>query len=284
MSILSAVPPDLSVSLHSAQGAQAAVYALLLNQDEPARGKQLGWLAGHADAETRSRTISLARALADLPSQYRLPILDLAIPALRTLASADYERFRANVEELAVADGQITIFEYAVHHALVRHLDSALRTGKAVPVQYYDLRPLIDHSTKLLSILARFGADEADSAEAAFKQGLGALGGRIEAAIAPPAECTLTAIDEALTALAQASPPLKKRVLAACVVCVAADGMITVDEAELLRAVADGLGCPLPPFLPGKTSIPATPGAGPAAAAAARIPSERVRVAPTDSH
>ena len=58
-------------------------------------------------------------------------------------------------------------------------------------------------------------------------------------------------IDNALNKLAQASPPIKKRVLEACVICLAIDGVANLKEAELLRAIADGLDCPVPPFLPG---------------------------------
>jgi uncharacterized tellurite resistance protein B-like protein len=35
----------------------------------------------------------------------------------------------------------------------------------------------------------------------------------------------------------------------ACVYTVGADGVMTESEAELLRAVADTLGCPIPPFV-----------------------------------
>ena len=42
-------------------------------------------------------------------------------------------------------------------------------------------------------------------------------------------------------------------IIEACAICIAADRKITVDEAELLRVVADSLGCPIPPLLPGQT-------------------------------
>ena len=57
---------------------------------------------------------------------------------------------------------------------------------------------------------------------------------------------------QALDKLALASPSIKKRTLEACVVCMATDGMAKLKEAELLRAIADGLDCPVPPFLPGQ--------------------------------
>ena len=56
-------------------------------------------------------------------------------------------------------------------------------------------------------------------------------------------------IDAALEHLAQASPQLKKLVLNACAHAVASDGVLQSREAELLRAIADTLDCPLPPFL-----------------------------------
>jgi uncharacterized tellurite resistance protein B-like protein len=52
-----------------------------------------------------------------------------------------------------------------------------------------------------------------------------------------------------LNRLSQAVPQIKKNVLNACAQTVAADGVIQELEAELLRAIADTLDCPMPPFL-----------------------------------
>ena len=45
------------------------------------------------------------------------------------------------------------------------------------------------------------------------------------------------------------TPQLKKQLLEACARTVAADGLVQEEEAELVRAIADTLGCPLPPIL-----------------------------------
>ena len=47
----------------------------------------------------------------------------------------------------------------------------------------------------------------------------------------------------------------KGKLLHACAVTVAADREVTVVEAELLRATADSLGCPMPPLLPGQPLV-----------------------------
>jgi uncharacterized tellurite resistance protein B-like protein len=56
-----------------------------------------------------------------------------------------------------------------------------------------------------------------------------------------------------LNRLCQAVPQIKKNVLNACAQTVAADGVIQEMEAELLRAIADTLDCPIPPFIPAQT-------------------------------
>ena len=60
-------------------------------------------------------------------------------------------------------------------------------------------------------------------------------------------------IDRALRKLASLPPLLKRNVIRACTACIAADRRITIAEGVLLRAVADSLDCPVPPFLPGQT-------------------------------
>ena len=65
----------------------------------------------------------------------------------------------------------------------------------------------------------------------------------------PADRCDLPQVDEALNRLGQAVPQIKKNVLNACAQTVGADGVIQESEAELLRAIADTLDCPIPPFV-----------------------------------
>jgi len=56
-------------------------------------------------------------------------------------------------------------------------------------------------------------------------------------------------VDAALTRLAKCPAAIQRNVLLACGKTVAADGRVTPREAELLRAIADSLDCPMPPFV-----------------------------------
>ena len=62
-------------------------------------------------------------------------------------------------------------------------------------------------------------------------------------------EWDLSKVDAALARLACRHDPLKRNILLACGRTVAADNRVTEREAELLRAIADSLDCPMPPFV-----------------------------------
>ena len=71
----------------------------------------------------------------------------------------------------------------------------------------------------------------------------------------PPRErLGLGRLEAALTRLDGATPPVKVTVLEACVVTALADGQVTVEEAELVRATAAALGLPMPRLGRGESS------------------------------
>ena len=72
---------------------------------------------------------------------------------------------------------------------------------------------------------------------------------RVQLNLVTAEQCDLSQVDAALDRLSQAVPQIKKNVLNACAQTVAADGVIQEMEAELLRAIADTLDCPMPPFV-----------------------------------
>jgi uncharacterized tellurite resistance protein B-like protein len=52
----------------------------------------------------------------------------------------------------------------------------------------------------------------------------------------------------ALLVLDQASDEIKDRLIRVCEACVLMDGIVNTAEYEMLRAVADGMGVPMPPL------------------------------------
>jgi tellurite resistance protein len=101
----------------------------------------------------------------------------------------------------------------------------------------------------LLSALAHVGHQDDTDIKEAFQRGVATLNATLQ--FIELSACGLPEIDVALDRLAQASPAIKKIVLNACAETVASDGIIQPEEAELLRAVAETLECPIPPFVQG---------------------------------
>ena len=254
--LVAALPKKLAGGTEDPFGARAVVYCLLLNAEAEPRRRQLERLEQHADEAVYRETLRLIPEAERVDPQARLPLLDMAIPALTELSRKHYEAFVDNVRHLIRADERVDLFEYVVSRTITHRL--ALSFGKAKPpaARYYAIKPLAGTCVDLLACLAYRGAEDAAKAQQAFARGAVRVGVKRMPAMPPADSCGLKKLDDALGKLALASPAVKKRVIEACTACVAADGVVTVDEAELLRAVAVLLDCPVPPFLPGQRVQP----------------------------
>jgi Zn-dependent protease with chaperone function/uncharacterized tellurite resistance protein B-like protein len=243
--------PALKDAARDAMGASALVYGLLISTDPAMRETQLRLLAQNASDAVRQETERLLPEIGPVATNAKLPLVDLALPGLRQLSPTQYQQFSKAIQSLIEADGEIDLFEYVLQKIVLRHLDSQFKGARKVVVQYYALKPLAPDCSVLLSALAHVSSDDAATCEAAFQQGARNLAAYAQAPLPYVAsdQCDLSQVDTALNRLNQAVPQIKKNVLNACVQVVAADGVIQEMEAELLRAIADALDCPMPPFL-----------------------------------
>lgn len=246
--LLAGLPAPVRAAVSETSGARAVIYSLLLNTDETPRKTQLEHLREYAEAMVCAETISLYPLVRKMGYESHLPLANLAMPALKELSLDKYTAFRENVESLVKADRQIDLFEFALQRMIMRHLDPAFKKVKPPAARHRDIAPLARDCATLLSCLAWWGADKETDAQAAFLNGARAMEFDPLTMLAA-GDCGLAAVDAALAALVEAAPAIKKRILKGCVACVGSDGKVTIEEAELLRAVADSLDCPIPPFL-----------------------------------
>jgi hypothetical protein len=177
--------------------------------------------------------------------------VDLALPALRNLSPSQYTVFKQNVQALVEADERIDLFEWALQRIILRHLEPHFARVKPPVIHYYALGRLGRQCSVLLSTLAYVGHRDRPAAQRAFSLGMSKLAVRSASMLAPES-CSMGALDDALDELNRTAPRVKQRVLIACAACVSADREVTVEEAELFRALCDGLSCPMPPLLPGQ--------------------------------
>ena len=244
-------PPAVQSAARDPLGASALIYGLLLSSEPSMRAKQLELLGQNTSAEIRLETERLLPAVAEVAARARLPLADLALPALRQFSPAQYQQFSRSIQQIVEADGEIDLFEYVLQKIVLRHLDPQFTGARKPVIQFYTLKPLAPDCAVLLSALAHVGADDPAQAQSAFQSGAQQLNNvaQIELDFIPADQSDLPQVDAALNRLNQAVPQIKKNVLNACAQTVAADGVIQEMEAELLRAIADTLDCPMPPFI-----------------------------------
>lgn len=246
--LLDRMPERLVDFAHDPYTARAAVYALLLDSDARRRTVQLEVLKKGADANVFHETLEIQPQLEQLAPELRLPLLDMMLPTLKTLSKPQYAAFRKNVIALIKSDHQVSLFEYTLHRILLRHLHSAFVSAAPEPVRYHSLSPLLRECACVLAMLLRFGAHT--DATKVFAGAMKRLAGGDDVPAMPDEKsCRLAHAEHALRRLAQAAPEAKRRLLAACVQCVLADGRVAVKEMEMLRAIAEALDCPMPPLL-----------------------------------
>ncbi|MDW7979439.1 MAG: hypothetical protein RMH97_02595, partial [Verrucomicrobiales bacterium] len=246
------LPPTIEEAVRSPLGASAVIYALLLSPNEPVRNLQLEQLRKVAPQEAFAETVRLRAHVEKAARNGKLPIVDFALAGLRGLSPRQFIEFKQAIKTLIEADDEIDLFEFVLQKIVIRHLEPHFTSARRRPIQFYSIKPLLPDCAVLLSALAHLGHPDVAAARAAFELGWPHL--RVNTPgfeLLPHSECTLDKIDSALNRLSEAVPHIKKLLLDAAAHTVSADGMINDNEAELLRAIADALDCPVPPFIQG---------------------------------
>ena len=247
------IPASLRAAAQEPFGARAVIYALLLDPRPDVRELQQARLQAAAPAQDFAETLRQAGAVQALPDRYRLPLVDLAMPALRQMSLGQYQAFRAQVEMLIGADNRLSLFEYVLRCVLHRHLDAQYYRQPAPHQVWKSPQQVAGQMITVLSLLAWEGSSEPGPAAQAFAAGMEAfLGGKSDHRLLGREEGNLAKFDAALQELNKAVPGVKRRVVVACASCILADDQVTVREVEAFRAICDRLDCPMPPLLVGE--------------------------------
>lgn len=239
------IPADLMRLLHEPAGARAAIFGLMISADEEA---EAATLAGLVDGATFETAREVAALVASWQSAHAIALVDLAIPALRRLTLEEYKHLSGILDELIRTDHQIDLFEFMVQRVLRRHLDRWFQEVPPVKMKYRSFNQLLPELEVILSTVSGVGARTAEEAAAALQAGQEILRQHSVQLTLQLKSCSLDELGAALEKFDAATPLVKKQLLMACVAVAKGDGNIADPEAELLRAVADTIGCPMPPL------------------------------------
>ena len=231
-------------AIHDREEAQAVIFGLLLNKDEKFLSKEVSFLEEEAGGEAKELALKWQAEARGLHSARKIALVEMALPTLRSLSPLEYERFRDIMRWLIASDGQVELFEFMIQRVIERHLGSYFERKAFRNIAYHQFDRLLPEANILVSTVSEIGAGCADDAEAAYLEATSDWKDRLDR----KGVSSHDELDEALDKFSQASPLVKRQILVACVTAAARDGKLSSREAELLRTIADSIGCPLPPF------------------------------------
>lgn len=250
--LIEALPSVLRSAAQTSTGAQAVVFAMLLDRKSAkTRVQQLAYLDAQSLGPVAALTHRLADAASRLEIEQRLPLLDLALPALSRLHPQVLEQWQMHLDALMAADQRLDLFEWALRQVVWRHLVAPERGGGAMRGKLSSSRAAV---SVLLSVLSRVGAANAREAAKAFEAAADRVP-TLSIQLLPPESVSMGALTDAVDELAKLVPKAQRSVVEACAAAIAADRQVTARESELMRAVAETLGVPMPPLLPGQRLI-----------------------------
>ncbi|MBM7332616.1 M48 family metalloprotease [Alloalcanivorax marinus] len=232
-SLLASIPVDLQRALHTQEGAECVLYALVLGDTPPPPALRGG------------RRGALVEQVRGLGTRLRLPLLDLAVATLRQAP----ERRRPVI----VAQLQAITRHRGEQDLLCRALSAIARqaltpTKRRLPGrEIHRLSAVANEIQVVFSVLAWAGDSARTTALAGFQRATHGLlpPGRL---LLPPDRCGPARLQTAVDRLNRLTPLLKAPLIDAAADLVLSDGQVQVAEAELLRALGALLDCPMPPL------------------------------------
>lgn len=246
------IPPLIYEAAHSFQGAVTLIIALLLDARTDIRERQFALIQSKMGQAFLQSVTSLYPDIERLGARFRLPLIELAFPALKQRPPGQLEFIDGLLQSLIETDQHIDVFEYVLAKVLRSYLEDARQPFRDPRAKQAPTRTSSLHAIqRLFSVLASMGHDSEQGARAAYQAGIEFLlrpKHQLDLKFARPSHW-LADIDNALDTLKFLPLRSKEKLLQALVVTVSHDDQVTTVEAELLRGICATLRIPLPPLL-----------------------------------
>ncbi len=234
--LISQLPPELVDIAREPYSARFIAFALIFDDSDIQREMIKSYVP------LASQSTLLPWLDYDLPLHLRFPLLELALPALKSLSEAQKISLCKVLRELSETDNQYSLAEWCVINLLEKQLLASFGFIK----QYKTLKQLEESVFWLLRELAWVSHSQADKAQRAYHCALAHLG--FPEVKLEPANSNWHLSRAALELLLQLKPKDRRMFVKACRIAIESDGEITVAEGELYRVIACFLEVPEPPL------------------------------------
>lgn len=241
-----ALPAAIENATRQPGQAAALFLALAIDGNVDTRARQLAFISQELGTRSAEAVEGFLPAVDGLPAVQRMPVLSRAFPALRQFGHRERERLLAVLNALLLREGNVPVFAYALRKLaqvqLRDELEPRTRPGGL------SLPGASDELQVLFSVLADSGQPDPTQARQAYEAGMQQLLPQRVPDFQRSANWS-SQLDLALNRLDRLTPSGKEALVEALVRTISYDQRMTVEEAELLRAVCATVHCPLPPLV-----------------------------------
>jgi Zn-dependent protease with chaperone function len=242
------IPSSLYAAAHETDNAFLLTIALAL--DDAHAEKQLRLVAEQLGSKRTSVVKEYYEQISAAGAAYRLPLLEIAFPALKARPAAQLEFLLDLIRRLIEADGIVDLREFCFYRILDSQLRQATDPSAAKRGNRVARKAAQSAAFDLLRIVADQGNPDAAAREHAFQAGVAVFGKWVEdQSPARTADEIIKILDRSLDVLGRINTAGQRSLIQAVSNTIAHDGKLTIAEAELLRAICASLDCPLPPIL-----------------------------------
>ena len=254
---LTAIPQELLRAARDPSGSSALIYALLLDRSNPQGFQAQIAILQQAVPQQCALATMLHETIETLARSTRMPLLDLAMPALKMLAPEQRTQVLGIVSRLISADQVVTQAEFVLQTVLHRRLMP--QAGRDVGVRYTNLSSLKNEAALLLSLMVQtVHVDAPNQAQTAFMLAAAAVHdlGLSAEDLRPKDTIDFFEVKQALDKLNQLAPLAKPSLIR--LLLQGAGQAMSIDAADLLRSVCAAIDAPLPDVMTQLTIEPMT--------------------------
>lgn len=238
--IRTAFPPVIEKILQHSQTAETLIIALSISGESETKLKQMEYLQNQDRAKS---VLEICSTVNHLDPALRLPVVQVALGALKEMPLESAKRFLNVLRDLCGIDNQISFFEFALLIVVRTTLQRRFNIIGPPRTTYSQLQEVRSEFIVVLSRLSEASSNEPSAQFDAFQSAVQGLAGYQKL---PQAALDMGAMSEALLKMRDTTPELKHEIVTRFSSAILSDNNVTIEEAEVFRAICATLDCPVP--------------------------------------
>jgi hypothetical protein len=239
-----AIPQNIADLAHNSAEVVPLIYGLVFDRNQNVREAQYRIVARYHGKQLADEAWRCAWELENLDPSLRLPVANIAFPALRGRPDVETRVMTSVLGELINADGQIDIFEYCLGTLVFVGLHEAMTSGSPWKSKRQSLASAQSAISCLIAVLAQTANSDPQLAAAAFQAGISVAYPHARIPFQPVQG--VFALENVWPVIDGLEGTDKSTLVAAAVTTIMADKVVSLEEDELLRTVCGVLHCPVP--------------------------------------